>query len=164
MSWWSEEFRSLKIHSNIEKGGSWGTKKPPKLRLHTISLVVTHFPAYISITFFYYNRSILLHHKQNIIFICFQTFFNKLDFHQKERFCFILGKKIICTTKEQEILHRIWRLLSQSSIKQEYRALSHSVQNKEKEVCSPITTRGYLTIIETSAEFSLHGRCNLEFS
>lgn len=119
--------------------------------------------------FFYYNRSILLHHKQIIILICFQLFFNKLHFHQKKRFCFILGKKNSCITKNRKILHRIWCLLSQrwlnylSSIKQEHRALSHSVQNKEKEVCLPRTTRGYLIIIERSVELSLHGRCNLEF-
>lgn len=139
-------------------------KKTPKIKTSYNSISCNSF----SSLHFYYI--FLLQQKHSITsqtehhFYLLPDFSNKLDFHQKERFCFILGKKIICTTKEQEILHRIWRLLSQSSIKQEYRALSHSVQNKEKEVCSPITTRGYLTIIETSAEFSLHGRCNLEFS
>lgn len=178
LSWWSQEFKSLnwntitcllKIHSNIKKGGSWRMKKTRKIKtsynsIGCNSLFSLHFYYIFSITIeaFYYITNRLL-------FWSASRFFWRASLPPKGKILLYFGRKNQLHYKEQEILHRIWCLLPQrwfnylSCINQEHTALSHSVQNKEKEACSPRATRGYLTIIERSAEFSLHGRCNLEF-
>lgn len=132
-----------------------GKEKKPQIKtsynsISCNSLFSLHFYSIFFITTeaFYYitNRS--------SFWSASNLFFNELNFHQKEIFSSVLGKKNQLHYKEQEILHRIWCLLSQrwfnylSSIKSKHRALSHSVQNQEKEVCLSRTTRGSLTVIQ----------------